>query len=107
MAGVPRPLRRTLTVDNGKEMARFKELEEATGFHVYFADPYAAWQRGANVNANGLLRQYFSKGCNFRKSTEEQIHIAVYRLNHSPRKCLGYRTLHEVFMKAISGALAN
>jgi IS30 family transposase len=52
-------LRQTLTVDNGKEFSNFKELEAKTGLKVYFADPYAAWQRGTNENTNGLLRQYF------------------------------------------------
>lgn len=107
MADVPKDLRCTLTVDNGKEMARFKDLEEATGLQVYFADPYAAWQRGANENVNGLLRQYFPKGSNFRKVSVDKIHEAIHRLNHRPRKCLGYRTPHEVFMQAVGGALAN
>lgn len=104
---VPSELRQTLTLDNGKEMAGFKKLEKATGLTVYFADPYAAWQRGGNENANGLLRQYFPKGCNFRRITKEQIQAAVHRLNHRPRKCLNYRTPHEVFSQIRGGALAN
>lgn len=107
MVDVPQALRCTLTVDNGKEMAKFKALEEATGFQIYFADPYAPWQRGANENGNGLLRQYFPKGCNFRKVSDNQIRRAIQRLNHRPRKCLNYRTPHEVFRQAIGGALAN
>lgn len=107
MADVPADLRCTLTLDNGSEMARFKELEQTTGFQVYFADPYAAWQRGGNENSNGLLRQYFPKGCNFRRVSDNAVEQAVERLNHRPRKCLGYRTPHEVFTSALSGALAN
>lgn len=107
LAEVPSDLRLTLTVDNGKEMAGFKELEKATGLTVYFADPYASWQRGANENGNGLLRQYFPKGCDFRKIAKEQIQTAVHRLNHRPRKCLDYRTPHEVFNLIMGGALAN
>ena len=107
LAEVPPELRHTLTVDNGKEMAGFKKLEETTGLTVYFADPYAAWQRGGNENCNGLLRQYFQKGCDFRKITKEQIQRAVYRLNHRPRKCLNYRTPHDVFSERVNGALAN
>lgn len=107
MAAVPLALRCTLTLDNGTEMARFKDLEEATGLTVYFADPYSPWQRGANENGNGLLRQYFPKGCNFREITGEAIAEAVERLNHRPRKCLSYQTPHEVFTQALHGALAN
>lgn len=107
MVKVPAELRQTLTLDNGKEMVRFKALEQTTGFQVYFADPYAAWQRGGNENCNGLLRQYFPKGCNFRRISENAVMQAVERLNHRPRKCLGYRTPHEAFTSVLSGALAN
>jgi IS30 family transposase len=100
-------MRKTLTVDNGKEFARFKELEEKTGLTVYFADPYSAWQRGTNENTNGLLRQYFPKGTDFRKVTEEDLAFAVKKLNHRPKKCLGYQSPHEVFWKTSSGALAS
>ena len=106
LAVVPSGFRQTLTVDNGKEMAAFKKLEKATGLNIYFADPYAAWQRGGNENCNGLLRQYFPKGCNFRTITREQVQTAVHRLNHRPRKCLSYRTPHEVFNQVMGGALA-
>jgi len=104
---VPKNMRKTLTVDNGKEFARFKELENKTGLTVYFADPYSAWQRGTNENTNGLLRQYFPKGTDFKKVTEEDLAIAVKKLNHRPRKCLGYQSPHEVFWKTPSGALAT
>jgi IS30 family transposase len=69
----PRILRRTLTVDNGKEFSQFKELEAKTGLKVYFADPYSAWQRGTNENTNGLLRQYFPKGTDFRNIPDKDI----------------------------------
>jgi len=102
----PQELRQTLTLDNGKEFSRFKELEEETGLDVYFADPYAAWQRGTNENTNGLLRFYFPKGTDFRLVSEVDLSIAVKRLNHRPRKCLGYRSPYEVMREARSGALA-
>jgi len=79
---VPRVMRQTLTVDNGSEFAGFKKFENRTGVTVYFADPYAAWQRGANENTNGLLRQYFPKGSNFKKVTEEDVEDAARKLNH-------------------------
>jgi len=103
----PKKMRKTLTVDNGKEFARFKELEDKTGLTVYFADPYSAWQRGTNENTNGLLRQYFPKGTDFRDVTEEDLAFAVKKLNHRPRKCLNYRSPSEVFSRASNGALAT
>ena len=106
LLSVPAELRKTLTLDNGSEMARFKELETATGMSTYFCDPRSPWQRGANENCNGLLRQYFPRGINFRKITEEAIRKAVERLNNRPRKCLGYRTPTEVYNAAQSGAFA-
>ena len=62
LLAVPAPLRLTLTYDQGKEMARHRELAALTGLRVYFADPHAPWQRGSNENTNGLLRQYLPKG---------------------------------------------
>lgn len=104
---IPRVMRQTLTLDNGSEFANFKELGEKTWLKIYFADPYAAWQRGANENTNGLLRQYFPKGMNFFEIDEDDVDAAVRKLNNRPRKCIGYRTPHEVFWQAARGALAN
>jgi IS30 family transposase len=104
---IPKKMRQTLTVDNGKEFSRFKELQIKTGLTVYFADPYAAWQRGTNENTNGLLRQYFPKGTDFRKVTQQNLALVVKKLNHRPRKCLSYQSPHEVFWQASSGALAT
>jgi IS30 family transposase len=99
--------RKTLTLDNGSEGARFSEIEKETGLSVYFAKPYAAWQRGTNENTNGLLRQYFPKGTDFKKVSEVALQGAVDRLNNRPRKCLNYRTPHEIFSEASRGALAK
>jgi IS30 family transposase len=103
---VPPTLRRTLTLDNGSECARFDVIGAETGLTVYFAAPYAAWQRGTNENTNGLLRQYFPKGTDFGRVTPRALRGAVDRLNHRPRKCLGYQTPHEGSTHAIRGALA-
>lgn len=103
---IPRRMRQTLTLDNGSEFANFKELKKKARLNIYFADPYAPWQRGANENTNGLLRQYFPKGVNFLKIDEDAVGKAVRRLNNRPRKCLGYLTPHEVFWSAARGALA-
>jgi transposase, IS30 family len=102
---IPKFLRKTLTLDNGKEFSQFKMLETNTGLEVYFADPYAAWQRGTNENTNGLLRQYLPKGTDIREMSEEYLAIVVKKLNYRPRKCLNYLTPHEVFCKARRGAL--
>ena len=104
---IPKKMRKTLTVDNGKEFARFKELEDKTGLTVYFADPYSAWQRGTNENTNGLLRQYFPKGTDFTKVTDKDLAFAVKKLNHRPRKCLHYRSPDEVFWESANGALTT
>lgn len=77
-------MRKTLTVDNGSEFAQFKEYEEKTGLDIYFAKRYSPWQRGANENTNGLLRQYLPKGSDFKEVTKEDVHQAVKRLNNRP-----------------------
>ena len=102
---VPKPLRVTLTVDNGTEFSQFKDIEKKTGLAVYFADPYAAWQRGTNENTNGLLRFYFPKGSDFRQISEKEVALVVKKLNNRPRKCLNYQTPYEVYRQALGGAL--
>ena len=98
---LPVALRRTLTLDNGSECARFSVIAAHTGLAVYFAAPYAAWQRGTNETTNGLLRQSFPKGTDFRRVTSPRTASGPWtRLNHRPRKCLGSQTPHEVFTTA-------
>jgi IS30 family transposase len=72
---------------------------------VYFAKPYASWQRGTNENTNGLLRRYFPKGTKLLEITQSELDKAVHLLNHRPRKCLNYLTPFEVFDRITSGAL--
>jgi len=90
-------LRKTLTLNNGSGMAGFKELESATKLNTYFCKPYSPWQRGANENGDGLLRQYFPRGTSFHKITEKMLVKTVKRLNNRPRKCLDCQTPAEVF----------
>jgi IS30 family transposase len=104
---LPKRWRRTLTLDNGKEFAAFKQVEQATGLRVFFADPYCAWQRGANENTNGLLRRYFPKGTDFSQVADHELAFVVHALNNQPRKCLGYRTPFEIVHKALTGALGS
>lgn len=87
----------TLTSDNGKEFARHEAIAEALDADFYFAHPYASWERGLNENTNGLIRQYFPKGCDFTTLTQRDIQKAMDRLNNRPRKCLGMKTPNQVF----------
>jgi IS30 family transposase len=87
----------TITFDNGKEFAEHEKVAEALKADIYFAHPYHSWERGLNENSNGLLRQYFPKGMELTDITEAQVLAAVDKLNHRPRKVLGFRTPHEVF----------
>jgi len=96
---------KTMTCDNGREFAQFKQIEEKLKLKVYFADPYSSWQRGTNENTNGLLRRYFPKKKDFSKITYQAIAKVVEKLNNRPRKILGYRTPHEVFHNTTTVAL--
>lgn len=86
----------TITADNGSEFHGHAEIAGALGARFYFADKHSPWQRGCNENANGLLRQYFPKGCDFRKVRQTEIDRAVDRLNNRPRKRLGWKTPNQV-----------
>lgn len=87
----------TITFDNGKEFAEHELMAAELKADIYFAHPYSSWERGLNENSNGLLRQYFPKGMDLTEITDKQVQMAVDRLNHRPRKVLGFRTPHEVF----------
>ncbi len=96
---MPKRWRQTLTLDNGSEFFDFKNIEDACKITVCFADPYASCQRGLNENTNGLLRQFFPKGCDFLKASDRDLAKAVSAINNRPRKCLGFRTSNEVRKK--------
>lgn len=91
--------RRSLTLDNGTEFARCERLEKHLGLELYFADPGCPYQRGTNENTNGLIRQYFPKGTDFREVSHCEVRRVENLLNHRPRACLGYRTPAEVFFE--------
>lgn len=99
LKGLPERLRRTMTLDNGKEFAEHQRLTNKLNTDVYFADPYASWQRGLNENTNGLLRQFFPKGTDFSRISRRQVARVEQLLNERPRKSLGYKTPDEVFSK--------
>jgi transposase, IS30 family len=93
---VPQRWRKTMTFDNGKEFAEHSRLGKQLALAIYFAKPYAAWQRGTNENTNGLLRQLYPKGTDFLKVRPSALQETQHNLNNRPRKCHGYRTPAEV-----------
>jgi IS30 family transposase len=99
---LPVELRRSLTWDNGKEMARHAEIALATDMAIYFADPGAPWQRGTNENTNGLLRQYFPKGISLRQFSPEHLREVAAQLNGRPRKTLGWKTPAQAMNQLLS-----
>ena len=92
MSGLPAELRRSLTWDQGKEMAGHLQLTAATGMRVYFCEPHSPWQRGTSENTNGLLRDYFPKGTNLAVHSAERLAQVEEELNNRPRKTLGWRS---------------
>jgi IS30 family transposase len=101
MTRLPAWFTRTLTWDNGKEMARHQRVTAETGIQVYFADPHAPWQRGSNENLNGLLREYLPKGTDLSRHTAAQLQAIQDELNDRPRKRFGYYTPREQLAKLL------
>ncbi len=95
---------RTITSDNGKEIAGHAAVAEALGAGFFFATPYHSWERGLNEHVNGLVRQYFPKGTDFRQVADAQVKAAQDRTDARPRKALGYRTPAEAFRVSTSSS---
>ena len=98
---LPEGLKRSLTYDNGQEMAEHKLFTKNTNIQVYFAHPHSPWERGTNENTNDLIRQFFPKGTDFSKVSLKQINRAQNMLNERPRKVLEFSTPHEAFVKLL------
>ena len=90
----------TITLDNGREFSLHAIMADRLNADVYFAKPYHSWERGLNENTNGLVRQYFPKKIPFDNITDHELQRVAKKLNHRPRKCLGYKTPFEVFSKS-------
>ena len=99
---IPEPLRKSLTYDQGKEMARHEKLAAQTNMRVYFANPHSPWQRGSNENTNGLLRQYLPKGRSLAAVTQAELDDIANSLNDRPRKTLGFNTPNERFQSLLA-----
>ena len=89
----------TITADNGREFANHEDIAAALDTEFYFAHPYSSWERGANENANGLLRQYVPKGSNIREVDDDVISLAMARINYRPKKCLGFKQPAVIFQE--------
>lgn len=92
MTSLPAQLCKSLTWGRGKELSDHARFTIESGVRVFFADPHSPWQRGTNENTNGLLRQYFPKGTDLSRWSEQEIHAVAQTLNNRPRKTLGWRT---------------
>lgn len=104
VAGLPDALRRSVTWDQGPEMAGHAAFTEATGVRVYFCDPHSPWQRGTNENTNGLIRDYFPKGTDFARVTDEEVREMQDQLNGRPRETLGWRMPADVLAELLENA---
>jgi IS30 family transposase len=100
-AKLPRIARRTMTLDRGSENSDWQSIEAVTGMHVFHAHAYSAWERGANENVNGLIRDYFPKKTDFTLVPAADIAAAEYALNTRPRKRLGWKTPLEAWSVAL------
>src|SRR3989442_326574 len=99
LSGGGRPPWGTTPADNGTEFHDYPAIERATGTRFYFATPHPAWERGTNENTNGLLRQYLPKRRSMARLTQDDCHRIAAKLNHRPRKRLGYRTPEESYAR--------
>ena len=106
MAAMPAALRRSLTWDQGSEMASHAQVAAATDLEIFFCDPHSPWQRGSNENTNGLLRQYFPKGTGLSAYSRQDLDRVAAELNARPRKTLGWKTPAEALDEVLAAAAA-
>ncbi|WP_201487067.1 IS30 family transposase, partial [Pseudomonas sp. OF001] len=99
---MPLAARKSMTYDQGREMARHAEITQKTGVAIYFCDPHSPWQRGSNENINGLIRQYLPKGTDLSGYSQEQLDAIAYELNIRPRKRFGFKCPIEVMTELMA-----
>jgi transposase, IS30 family len=104
LVGLPPGLARTLTWDQGKELALHQQITASTGTRVFFCDAHSPWQRGSNENTNGLLRDYFPKGTDLSIHPSEELRRVAVEVNERPRKTLGWTRPADLFSQALAAA---
>ena len=104
---VPSCVRKTLTYDQGREMARHETLAQRLRIVVFFADPHSPWQRPTNENTNGLVREYLPKGMDLSLISQGYLNAIARPLNNRPRRCLDHETPLEVFSGEISNSISS
>ena len=104
LGSLPPELRKTMTLDNGKEFAEHVTIGQQLGMKIYHARPYCAWQRGTNENTNGLVRQFFPKGVDLSRYSHQEVSRAEVLINERPRKRLGYKSPRELLAASFPDA---
>lgn len=99
---IPEALRRTLTWDQGREMARHHDLADLVGIDIYFAEPHSPWQRPTNENGNGLVRRYVGKGTDLGRYTAADLRRIEHRINTMPRRSIGWSTADQLYTAAVA-----
>ena len=107
LKSIPESLRKTMTYDQGSEMALHETLSANLNMDIFFCDPHSPWQRGSNENANGLIREFLPKGMDLSLVSHQQLTSIEHALNHRPRKILGFESPHEVFSRLSSHFIAG
>jgi IS30 family transposase len=104
--GMPLAMRKSMTYDQGREMARHAEITQSTGVAIFFCDPHSPWQRGSNENINGLIRQYLPKGTDLSGHSQEQLDAIALQLNMRPRKRFDFKCPIEMMSEVMHKARA-
>ncbi|KQP12324.1 IS30 family transposase [Pseudorhodoferax sp. Leaf267] len=107
LKSIPESLRKTMTYDQGSEMALHETLSAQLNMDIYFCDPHSPWQRGSNENANGLVREFLPKGMDLSQVSHQQLTAIEHMLNHRPRKILNFHSPHEVSSQLTADLIAG